>query len=132
MLRFASMLFVASLLVARPACAAESAATLPAVKSFSAARFEVAPMVVNGQPVVVGRGEIASPSRAHLVLKTLPDGGQPEQTLEIVLYDGTTYVRQHNSSQWYIEQDRDVCCVPPADASLDDAVAAFGTPDAVT
>ncbi len=130
--RVASLLIAAVLLSAASTHAAERVAKLPPVKSFTSARFEVVPMVVNGQPVMVGKGELASPTRAHLVLKTLAADGQREQTLEIVLYDGKTYVREDTSTQWYLETKRDVCCIPPADQSLEAAVAQFGTPAALT
>lgn len=131
--RRAGLLLVVGLLLSTTAAfAAERVTAVPPVTSFISARFEVAPMVVNGRPVMVGRGEMASPSRAHLVLQTLPGSGQREQTLEIIVYDGTTYVREDTSPQWYVESTRDVCCIPPADQSADSVVEAFGTPAAVT
>lgn len=127
-----ALLFAASLaLLAPDVQAAQTVRTLPPVKSFVSARFEVAPMVVNGLPEMVGKGEIESPARAHLVLKTLPLNGQAEKTVEMVLYDGTTYVREDTNAQWYIDK-QEVCCVPAADQSLEHGIEPFGTLAAIT
>lgn len=117
-------------LVALPAAAAERVDSLPAVKAYNSSRFEQL-LTINGTPLIAGRGEMESNNRLYYVLKTLPSAGLDEETLEIVIYDGTMYTREGSDTQWYIE-DRNVPLVPPsgdspADASLPFPVTRIGT-----
>src|SRR5215217_6006129 len=91
------------ILIISPAAAAPTRVdTLPAPAPFTSARFDFA-LVAFGQPLGYGKGEVESPTRLHLALKTPPMGDQPEQTVEIIFYDGTIYSRENESTQWYIE-----------------------------
>ncbi|HEY1016786.1 MAG TPA: hypothetical protein VGE07_29005 [Herpetosiphonaceae bacterium] len=92
------------LLIVVPAAAAERVDDVPPVLEFDAVRFETADLI-NGELFIVGKGEATSPERQHFVLKTIPFGDEPQETLEVVLYDGVTYVRENNDAQWYIEED---------------------------
>lgn len=96
------ILLVLLLLTTMPAVAAERVDTLPAIKEFTAVRFEIA-LFQNGRPSIVGKGELTNANRAHFVLKTLPSSGLEPATVELVTYDGTVYSRMNDSTQWYIE-----------------------------
>ncbi|HYF65958.1 MAG TPA: hypothetical protein VD886_24225 [Herpetosiphonaceae bacterium] len=117
-------------LVVLPAAAAERVDALPAVKAYNSSRFEQL-LTINGIPLITGRGEMESNNRLHYVLKTVPSSGLDEETLEIVVYDGTMYTRENADTQWYIE-DSDVPIVPPsgdipAEANLPFPVTKIGT-----
>lgn len=88
------------LLSALPALAsAETVASLPAITPSTSARFEIAE-AIDGQPYIVGRGELMLPSRMHYVLRTIPTADEPEQSLEVVIFDGRAYVRENDAAQW--------------------------------
>ncbi|HEY1012558.1 MAG TPA: hypothetical protein VGE07_07630 [Herpetosiphonaceae bacterium] len=93
-----ALLFV---VLAVPAAAAERVDRIPEIRGFAAARSESV-MLINGTPFIVFKTEQATPNRAHLVLKLIVPG-EPEETLEAVLYDGTLYTRENTDTQWYIE-----------------------------
>lgn len=63
------------------------------------ARFEIA-NVLNGEPFIVGRGEVIAPNRMHYVLRSIPSSGVPEASLEVVIYDGRVYVRENDAGLW--------------------------------
>jgi hypothetical protein len=91
------------LLVVSPVAAAPARVdALPAPAPFRSARLDFA-LVAFGQALGYGKGEIESPTRIHLTLKTPPMGNQPEQTIEVVFYDGALYSRENESTQWYLE-----------------------------
>lgn len=94
------------LLIVVPVAAAERVDDVPAVLEFSSVRFETADLI-NGELFIVGKGEAVSEDRQHFVLKTIPVGSEPQDVLEVVLYDGVTYVRENNDPQWYIEEGLD-------------------------
>src|SRR5688572_21299601 len=96
------ILLMLLLAVAIPARAAEQVA-LPDVKDFTAASFELA-VILNGQLLGAGRGEIENPTRAYLTLKLLPlFPGDTTETQEIVIYDDRSYYRYNDETQWYYE-----------------------------
>lgn len=117
-------------LVVLPAAAAERVDALPAVKAFNSSRFEQL-LTINGIALIAGRGEMESNNRLYYVLKTIPSSGLEEETLEIVIYDGTMYTREDTDPQWYIE-DSNVPIMPPsgdipAEANLPFPVTKIGT-----
>lgn len=87
------------------------------------ARFDLA-LALNDMPFIVGKGEVASPTRAHFVLRTLPMEGVPEATVEVVTYDGRIYSREDASSQWYVENALDLPVDAPTSAPEADVSAA--------
>lgn len=119
---YRSLIIVCMLLMlALPAAAAERVAAVPEIKSAMRARFDLA-YVLDDQPIIVGKGEVVGPNRAHFVLHALSRRGVPEAALEIVLYDGRLYTREDASTQWYVESDLvlpvgDPTSVPEADIS---------------
>ena len=119
---YRSLILVCMLLVlALPAAAAERVASVPEIKPTMRARFDLA-YVLDNRPIIVGKGEVVGPNRAHFVLHALSRMGAPEAALEIVLYDGRLYTREDASAQWYVESDLvlpvgDPTSVPEADIS---------------
>lgn len=97
-IRFLLLTLLALLLVLPAAVGAEPVASLPATAPSTSARFEVA-VALNGQPFVVGRGEVITPSRMHYVLRSIPFEGDSEQSIELVIYDGRVYARE-NDGAW--------------------------------
>jgi hypothetical protein len=93
---------------AGPVLAAERVEKLPDIKPSMSGRFDLA-LALNEQAFIVGKGEVASATRAHFVLKALPvaPGGR-ESTIEIVVYDGKTYTRLDNNPQWTEESQTDI------------------------
>lgn len=104
MLKRCRMLVLALLMVAvaSPVAAVKTVERLPEVRPATSMRFEMA-LVLNNLPFIVGKGEMASPTRAHFVLKVLAVGNLPESTIEIVVYDGTVYSRVDEETQFVIE-----------------------------
>ena len=107
-LRFLIPLLLVGALVL-PAIAAEQVAHLPRVKGFSSGRIDSV-LTVNGQILAVARGELASPTRFHAVVKTYPMSGipevgnVPETTYEVIVYDDALYYREGDDTQWYVEE----------------------------
>lgn len=95
------------LLAVSPVAAAPTRVdTLPSPAPFSKARFDFAITVLN-EALGVGRGAVESANRVHLTFKTVAAPGQPEETLEVIIYDGTLYSRENDSTQWYIDAQAD-------------------------
>lgn len=92
----------------------------PKLRSFSADRFELA-AVINDETFIVGKGELASPMRAHFVLKAIETRDEPEETLEVVEYDGTTYVRENDDPDWYVDSTNSRV-TPPTFRDIDEAL----------
>lgn len=118
--RFVILAFLL-LAIALPAAAAERVNAIPEVRSVMSARFDIG-LALNDMPFIVGKGEVASPSRAHFVLRTVAMPGLPESTLEVVVYDGRIYTREDASTQWYVETEAelpidDPTAAPEADIS---------------
>ena len=113
MIKHARFVLLAFLLlaVALPAAAAERVEKLPETKAAMSGRFDLA-LALNDLQFIVGKGEVASPARAHFVLRALPIGGRPAETLEVVVYDGRVYTREDASTQWYVQSAVDL----PVDA----------------
>jgi hypothetical protein len=109
MLKHARFVILAFLLLAitLPAAAADRVDSLPEIRAAATARFDIA-LALNDTPFIVGKGEVASPTRAHFVLRTVPLGGLRESTLEVVVYDGKIYTREDASTQWYVERMPDL------------------------
>lgn len=101
------------LLLVLPTAAAEPGSMMPEIKGAMRARFDLA-YVLNDQPFIVGKGEIVGQDRAHFVLRTVPIEGLDEATLEVVMFDGRTYIREDASAQWYVERDLDLPVAAPA------------------
>lgn len=96
------LLLVAAMVgISFPALAAERVEELPEIRPVSSGRFDLA-LVLNDFQLIVGKGEIASETRAHYVLKLLDLDGSVAATLEVVLYDDKIYVRQDVDTQWYV------------------------------
>jgi hypothetical protein len=125
MLKHARFVLLAFLLlgIALPATAAERVAKLPEVKAVMSARFDLA-VALNDMQFIVGKGEVASATRAHFVLRALPIGGSDAATLEVVVYDGRIYTREDASTQWYVERMTDLPVNAPEAQPQVDASAA--------
>jgi hypothetical protein len=93
------------------AIAADRVDALPEVRDASSARFDLA-LALNDEQLIVGKGEVASATRAHFVLKLLDVDGSVAATLEVVLFDNNVYVREDADPQWYVT---DISTVPVAD-----------------
>lgn len=114
MRRRTPLLVVAALLalLVFPAAAAPTRVdALPTAAPFTRARFDFA-VVAGGQPFAYGKGEFESATRMHLTLRSAPMQGMEEMTVEVVLYDGVTYTRENDSTQWYMEGGQPVESVP--------------------
>jgi hypothetical protein len=94
-------------LIVLPAAAAERVDDLPEIKEISSVRFEIAD-VLNGELFIAGKGEATAADRMHYVLKSIPFGNEPQEVLEVVVYDGKVYTRENNDTQWYLEDEGDV------------------------
>lgn len=121
--RWQPLLLLLMLLAATPALAAEPVASLPAVRASNSGRFDLA-VAINDLTLIVGKGEVASATRAHFVLKLLPlAAGMGETTIEIVEYDGTTYTRLDDDPQWYRETQTDLpVAAPVGQPAVDPAI----------
>lgn len=104
-----------------PAAAAERVEELPQIRPSMSGRFELA-LVLNDQPFIVGKGAVESATRAYFVLKALPVEGQPESTLEVVLFDGKMYLRQDTDPQWYVTDTADLPASAPSDVAAAEPV----------
>lgn len=91
---------------------------------FSSARFEDTGQI-NGVEYVVGRGVRESGSRIHYVYRFLATDTLPEETFEVVYYDGTVYYRENTETQWWVI-DEDIG-IPPTPEELGEAVNGLGT-----
>lgn len=100
--RFLLLTLLALVLVLPAAVTAEPVASLPATAPSTSARFELA-LAINGQPFIVGRGEVITPSRMHYVLRTVPMADEPAQSIEVVVYDGRAYARENDTGPWQTE-----------------------------
>jgi|GEM_PF-3118940 len=110
-------------LLAIPAAAAERVNSLPAVEPTMSGRFELA-LVLNDQPFIVGKGELASATRAHFVLQSVPLAGEPVETIEVVVIDDTIYTREGDDTQWYVSTQTNIPVAQPgADPEVDIAAA---------
>jgi hypothetical protein len=108
------MPLLALLVLAAPVSAAPTRVdALPSVEGFTSARYDFA-LTLFGAEIAYGKGEVESASRVHLTLKTVAFEGTPSETLEVVIYDGTYYVRENDSTQWYIESAPDTGVAPPS------------------
>lgn len=105
-----------------PAVAAERVDKLPDIKPSMSGRFDLA-LALNDQAFIVGKGEVASPTRAHFVLRALAIApGMRESTIEIVEYDGKTYSREDNGP-WVEETEADLpVSAPGGGAAVDPSV----------
>ena len=101
-----------------PAIAADRVDALPEVRDTSSARFDLA-LAVNDEQLLVGKGEVASATRSHFVLKLLEVDGSVAATLEIVLFDNKVYVREDADPQWYMT---DLPPLPVSDPAAPPAV----------
>lgn len=99
--RFA-LLTLLTLLVLPVAVSAERVASLPAVAPSTSARFEIAE-AFDGEAYVVGRGEVIAPNRMHYVLRTIPLTDEPQESIEIVIYDGRVFMRENDAERWEAE-----------------------------
>lgn len=89
-------------LAASPVAAQTRVDALPEITPYSSARFDFA-LILFGEVVAYGKGEAESASRIHLTLKSVPQSGEPVETVEAIIYDGVYYTRENDSTQWYIE-----------------------------
>jgi len=103
--RTVRLLFAIALiaLAATPAAAAPTRVdALPEITAAQSNRFDFA-LTLFGQVIGYGKGEVESPNRIHLAVETVPQGNEPVETVEAIIYDGVFYVRENQNTQWYIE-----------------------------
>jgi hypothetical protein len=116
-----------ALLAPAPLVAAQSA-RLPAIREAQRARFELA-LTSGGEVLGVARGEFEGHSRLHYVYRQLPIAGQPERTVEVVVFDGRVYTREDQSGWASGAEDVGAIGLPSVAAleELDEPVADLGS-----
>lgn len=110
------------LLVAVPALQAETVEEFPEIAFPQTGQFEV--LVTLGQdPLLVSQGKFSTLSRIYMTYILAPQATPPEEIGELVTYDGSSYIRQNDDPQWYIDSQADVQIDPPTDEELAEAQA---------
>lgn len=133
-LRLAALLMplLALLTLAAPVSAAPTRVdVLPAVEDFTSARYDFA-LTLFGSEIAYGKGEVESADRLHITVKTVASADAPSETAEIIIYDGVLYLRENDSTQWYIESAPDTGVTPPAtevDSTSEVALSLIGPAD---
>lgn len=119
------MPLLALLVLVAPVSAAPTRVdVLPAVEDFTSARYDFA-LTLFGVEVGYGKGEIESADRLHITVKTVASAEAPSETVEMIIYDGVLYMRENDSTQWYIESAPDTGVTPPATEADDTSEAAL-------
>ncbi|MCU0491861.1 MAG: DUF2092 domain-containing protein, partial [Chloroflexaceae bacterium] len=77
------------------------AQTLPQTQPVNQARFDFA-IKAEGALLGYGTGRLESPTRMYAVSKLLLGDG--EETVEVVIYDGTQYTRVNDETTWTAEE----------------------------